>query len=155
MDSAHRKAVPLNRLDARNMKPDSIRPGRRSRYPSRSRDGDSRLAIYHVRAGIGNQAGAPQRQPKTQHGASWSVSPEEKGNSKNVWPGIGATRLRGACGGLSSGRTCRQWLLVNTFAYRSVMPQAETSSVASDGYEQSIRAIEGLKNTLLGVNGKF
>jgi hypothetical protein len=35
------------------------------------------------------------------------------------------------------------------------MPQAETSSVASDGYEQSIPAIEGLKNTLLGVNGKF
>jgi hypothetical protein len=36
-----------------------------------------------------------------------------------------------------------------------VTAQAETSSVASDGYEQSIRAIEGLKNTLLGVNGKF
>jgi hypothetical protein len=38
--------MPLpNRLDHRN------------HYPSRSRDGDARLAIYHVRAGIGNRAG--------------------------------------------------------------------------------------------------
>jgi hypothetical protein len=54
-----------------------------------------------------------------------------------------------------SKRNLKQLPRRERFAYRSVTPQAETSSFASDGNEQSIRAIEGLENTLLGVNGKF
>ena len=34
-------------------------------------------------------------------------------------------------------------------------PEPETSFFASDRYEQSIRAIKGLKDTLLGVNCKL
>ena len=42
-----------------------------------------------------------------------------------------------------------------TSTYRTAPPRLRLSFFAIDGYEQSIRAIKGLKDTLLGVNGKF